>query len=197
MCHPTTQLVTQFLLSYAPSHNPVGYTIVVTICATPQPSWLHICCYHMYYPTTQLVTQLLLSYMPPHNSVGYTIVVIICTTLQPSWLHNYCYHIRHPTTLLFTQLLLYVPPHKLVGCCYLVSWLLIIVVIICTTPQPSWLHNCYYTIVVYTPFHNSAGSANIAWFVKLFLSLAGKDMIVHTAAHSILEEVHLLVKLKI
>ena len=73
MCHPTTQLVTQLSLSYAPPHNPVGYTIVV-MCATPQTSWLHNCCYHMHHPTTQLITQLL-SYAPPRNSVGYTIVV--------------------------------------------------------------------------------------------------------------------------
>ena len=168
MHHPTTQLVTQLLLPYVPPHNPVGYTFVVTICATPQLSWLHNCCYHMCHPTTQLVTQLSLSYAPPHNPVGYTIVVI-CATPQTSWLHNCCYHMHHPTTQLITQLLSYAPPRNSVG----------------------------YTIVVYTPSHNSAGSANIAWFVKLFLSLAGKDMIVHTAAHSILEEVHLPVKWKI
>ena len=86
----------QLLLSYAQPNKPIRYTIIVTIRATPQHSWLHNSCYHMHHPTTQLVTQLLLPYVPPHNPVGYTIIVIIYATPQPCCLHNCCY-MCHPT----------------------------------------------------------------------------------------------------
>ena len=66
---------------------------------------------------------------------------------------------HNPTNQLVTQLLLpYVPPHNTVG--------YTILVIICTIPQPSWLHNCCYhmchpttqlvtqLLLSYTPPHN-------------------------------------------